>query len=84
MLVEPGVAVGRGDPLGLAPPQQRVDDRVRGAERLQAPGPRVGHVDAGPVQQVPHLGRVAQVDVRGAPHEVADLGVPGRPSRRGC
>ena len=62
VLVEPVVAVRRGDPLGLAPRQQRLDERVRVAMGLQPPGPRVGHLDADAPQQRPHLLGVAQVD----------------------
>ena len=62
VLVEPVVAVRRRDPLGLAPRQQRLDQRVRVAVGVEPPGPGVGHLDADAPQQRPHLLGVAQVD----------------------
>ena len=50
MAVQPAVAVGRGDALGLAPGEQRVDERVGTAQRLEPPGPGVGQVDADPAR----------------------------------
>ena len=83
--VQPAVAVGRRDPLGLAPVEQGGHHRVGAAERLHPPGPGVGHVDADPGEQLAHLGRVAQVDVLGAGHQRADDVVAGGPAgdRRG-
>ena len=45
MLVEPRVAVGRADPLGLAPHEQRADQRMRFADGFEPPRARIGDVD---------------------------------------
>ena len=50
------------DPLGLAPREQVVDERMVVAQLLEPPGPRVGHLDADPSQQCLHVGRIAQVE----------------------
>ena len=84
--VEPAVAVRRGDPLGLAPGQQRGDQRVGAAERLQPPRPGVGHVD-------PDRGRAARAPARGCagrraprpphPSRAGSRSTPRRPARPG-
>ena len=51
MLVEPGVAVGRGDALRLSPDKEGFDQRVRVPKRPQPPGPGVGHLDADAAEQ---------------------------------
>ncbi len=75
VLVEPGVAVGGGHTLGLAPGKKGIDQRVRAGERPQPPRPRVGEVDPGPGQQRAHLCRAAQVDLVGGRGMAQHLGV---------
>ena len=81
LLVEPRVAVRRRHPLGLAPREQRVDERMHGAVRLQPPRPRVGHVDPDARQQRTDVGRVAQIDAdagtgRGGGEHLVVAGTP--------
>ena len=80
--VQPAVAVRRGDPLRLAPVEQRGDHRVRAAERLEPPGPGVGHVDADLAEQLADLRRVAEVDVSRAGDQAADRVVASGPGAR--
>ncbi len=61
VFVEPAVAERRGDPFGLAPLQQGVDQRVSSGDRLQPPRPGVGQFDADAAQQRLDLCRIAQV-----------------------
>jgi len=51
MLVEPGVAEGRGDALRLSPDKEGFDQRVRVPKRPQPPGTGVGHLDADAAEQ---------------------------------
>ena len=61
MGVQPRPPVGGGDPLRLAPGQQRLHQRVGAAERLQPPRPGVRDDDAHRREQLAHLHGVAQV-----------------------
>ena len=81
--VQPGIAVGGGDPLRLPPVEQRSDQRMRIPHLPQPRGPGVRHVDTHPGQQRLHLSRAAQVggDARGRVPQ--DLRVTGGPLRRG-
>ena len=81
VLVQPRVAVGGGDPLRLAPVEQRADQRMRVPHLPQPPGPGVRHVDADPGQQRLHLGRAAQVDGDARGHVPQHLRVAGGPQR---
>ena len=78
--VEPAVAIGRRDPLGLAPGQQRGDQRGRRRVRFESPGSGVGQVQPHPGKQLLDLRRAAQVDrlARGMLQDrlVADLTHP--------
>ena len=77
--VEPPVAVGRGDPLVAAPVEQGVDQRVHRAVGLEHPLAGVRHVDAHGVEQLEHLGRVAQVGRLPAGHVAQHQRVAGAP-----
>ena len=46
--VEPGVPERRRDPLGLAPCEQVVDERMVAAQLLEPPRPGVRHLDTDP------------------------------------
>ena len=61
VLVEPAVSERGVDALGLSPREQRLDHRVRVAQRLQPPCAGVGHLDAHSPQQRLHLSRTPQV-----------------------
>src|SRR5690606_38949574 len=61
VLVEPPVAVGGGDPFGLAPRQEGADQGMVVGVLLEPPGAGVGKVEAGPAQQGLDVGGVAQI-----------------------
>ncbi len=79
VLVQPAVAVGGGDPLGLAPLEQRRDQRMGLAQGPQPPGPGVGHVHPDRGQQRLDLGRAAQVGGGPGGRVPQHVGVPRGP-----
>ena len=93
VLVQPSVPVRGGDPLGLAPRQQRLDDGMDVAKLFEPTRPRVRHVDPDAPQHRPHVGRIPQVDRRARARRVAaraasalalrSLGARRRPRGRG-
>src|SRR6201994_3947357 len=79
VLAHPAVAVGGGDPLGLAPLQQRGHQRVGLAQGLEPPGPGVGHVDPDRGQKRLDLAGAAQVGGDPGRRVPQHLGVAGGP-----
>ena len=79
VLVEPVVAVRRGHPLGLAPRQQGVDERMVVAVGLQPPGTGVGHVDPDASQQRADVVGPPQVDAPARRGVAQHGGVAGGP-----
>ena len=62
MFVEPCVAVGGRDALGLPPSKERLDERMDIAKLSQSLSPRVRQIDPHALEERPHLPGAAEID----------------------